>query len=124
MGGEVWFKLDAGRDAEMRAVNDSHVPLALHMQRLQTCCSLCKTWVQTAIISRRDGQELITTPSLPAYSQALADFQDKIAGILLYGIARTSQQAAAATLQPVAASVIEDYAVELRAHGFQVRAFD
>jgi wyosine [tRNA(Phe)-imidazoG37] synthetase (radical SAM superfamily) len=124
MGGEVWFKLDAGSDAEMRAVNDSHVPLALHMQRLQTCCSLCTTWVQTAIVSRRVYQQVITTPSLPGYSKALAGFQDKIAGILLYGIARPSQQVAASSLQPVSGSVIEGYAEELRAHGFQVRAFD
>jgi wyosine [tRNA(Phe)-imidazoG37] synthetase (radical SAM superfamily) len=124
MGGEVWFKLDAGSDAEMRAVNDSHVPLALHMQRLQTCCTLCRTWVQTAIVSRQGYQQVITTPSLPGYIKALAAVQDKIAGILLYGIARPSQQVAASSLQPVAASVLEDYAKELRAHGFQVRAFD
>jgi wyosine [tRNA(Phe)-imidazoG37] synthetase (radical SAM superfamily) len=124
MGGEVWFKLDAGSDAEMRAVNDCHVPLALHMQRLQTCCSLCTTWVQTAIVSRQVNQQMVTTPSLPGYIQALEAFQDKIAGILLYGIARPSQQVAASSLQPVSASVIEGYAEELRAHGFQVRAFD
>jgi wyosine [tRNA(Phe)-imidazoG37] synthetase (radical SAM superfamily) len=124
MAGEVWFKLDAGSDAEMRAVNDSHVPLALHMQRLHTCCRLCRTWVQTAIVSRQVDQQLVTTPSLPGYITALGAFRDKIAGILLYGIARPSQQAAAASLQPVAASVIEDYAVALRAQGFQVRAFD
>lgn len=124
LGGEVWFKLDAASDAEMRAVNDSHVPLALHMQRLHTCCSLCRTWVQTAVVSRQFDQQLVTTPSLPGYITALEAFQDKVAGILLYGIARPSQQAAAVSLQPVAASVIEDYAVELRAQGFQVRAFD
>lgn len=122
-GGEVWFKLDAGSDAEMRAVNDSHVPLALHLQRLQTCCTLCSTWVQTAIVSRVVDQQLITTPALPAYSQALMSVQDKIAGILLYGIARPSQQAAASSLQQTASSVIDDYARELRAQGFQVRAF-
>jgi len=43
MGGEVWFKLDAGNDVEMREVNDSHLPLALHLQRLATCCELCMT---------------------------------------------------------------------------------
>ncbi|MGQ2966024.1 hypothetical protein [Methylophilus sp.] len=123
IGGEVWFKLDAGSDAEMRAVNDSHVPLALHLQRLQTCCTLCTTWVQTAIVSRVVDQQLITTPALPAYSQALMALEDKIAGILLYGIARPSQQAAASSLQQTASSVIDDYARELRAQGFQVRAF-
>lgn len=123
LGGEVWFKLDAGSDAEMRAVNDSHVPLALHLQRLQTCCTLCTTWVQTAIVSRRVDEQVITTPALPGYIKALQAYQNKIAGILLYGIARPSQQVAAACLQATSDSDIEYYARELRAHGFHVRAF-
>ncbi|OMP13611.1 Aldolase-type TIM barrel, partial [Corchorus olitorius] len=49
IGGEVWFKLDAGTEAEMLAINDTHLPLSLHLQRLQTCCQLCTTWVQTAV---------------------------------------------------------------------------
>ncbi|HSI45566.1 MAG TPA: hypothetical protein VK950_05270 [Methylophilus sp.] len=122
MGGEVWFKLDAGSDAEMRVVNDSHVPLALHLQRLQTCCALCTTWVQTAIVSRRVNQQMMTTPSLPSYIKALDTFKDKIAGILLYGISRPSQQEAAYLL-PTKESLIQDYARELRAQGFHVRAF-
>ena len=124
MGGEVWFKLDAGSDAEMHAVNDNHVPLALHLQRLQTCCTLCTTWVQTAIVSRQVNQQMVTTPSLPGYIKSLDAYQDKFAGILLYGIARPSQQAAAACLQLTSEKVIQDYARELRAQGFNVRAFN
>jgi wyosine [tRNA(Phe)-imidazoG37] synthetase (radical SAM superfamily) len=123
MGGEVWFKLDAGTDVEMRAVNDNHVPLALHLQRLQTCCTLCTTWVQTAVVSRQVNQQMITTPSLPGYIKSLEAYKGKIAGILLYGIARPGQQPAAVCLQPTSEKVIRDYAGELRAQGFNVRAF-
>jgi wyosine [tRNA(Phe)-imidazoG37] synthetase (radical SAM superfamily) len=123
IGGEVWFKLDAGSDPEMHAVNNNHVPLALHLQRLQTCYTLCTTWVQTAVVSRQVNQQMITTPSLPGYIKSLEAHQEKIAGILLYGIARPSQQPAAVCLQPTSEKVIRDYAGELRAQGFNVRAF-
>lgn len=124
LGGEVWFKLDAGSDAEMQAINDSHLPLALHLQRLKTCCGLCKTWVQTAIVSRRVDQHTVTTPDMPGYLKALQLFQDDIAGILLYAIARPSQQEAAGSLLPASETVIQDYARVLRAQGFLVRAFN
>ncbi len=124
MGGEVWFKLDAGNDAEMHAVNDSHLPLALHLQRLATCCDLCTTWVQTAVLGRGIDGQTITTPSLAAYLQALQPFKHKIAGILLYGIARPSKQDDTGSILPVSKVTLEYYAGELRAKGFQVRAFD
>lgn len=124
LNGEVWFKLDAGSDAEMQAINDSYLPLALHRQRLEICCDLCNTWVQTAIVNRRvNNGQFITTPSLAGYMQALQAVQDKVAGILLYGIARPSQQAAAASLLPVPETLLQAYANELRAQGYQVRAF-
>lgn len=126
MGGEVWFKLDAGNDAEMRAVNDSHLPLSLHLQRLQRCCALCATWIQTAVISRvcDDGITTTTTPVLDGYIQALKPYQRMVKGILLYGIARPSEQAGAVSLLPVPEKVLEEYARKLRAQGYQVRAFN
>lgn len=124
MGGEVWFKLDAGSDAEMRVVNDSHLPLALHLQRLATCCDLCTTWVQTAVLSRLIDGNTITTPSLAAYLQALQPLKDNITGILLYGIARPSHQDDAGYIQQTSEATLEQFAGELRAQGFQVRAFN
>jgi wyosine [tRNA(Phe)-imidazoG37] synthetase (radical SAM superfamily) len=122
-GGEVWFKLDAGNDAEMRAVNDSHLPLALHLQRLETCCTLCPTWIQTAVLNRRADGQVITTPTLDDYVQALDPLKHQVKGILLYGIARPSQQATADCMVPVSEKLLERYAEKLRAHGYIVRAF-
>ena len=123
LGGEVWFKLDAGSDAEMLAINDSHLPLALHLQRLKTCCSLCRTWVQTAILRRRVCQEIVTTPSLPGYLQALRPLQPQIKGVLLYSIARPSQQDTAGLIQAIPEQLLQTYAEQIRAQGFEVRAF-
>jgi len=123
LNGEVWFKLDAGSDAEMLAINGSHLPLALHLQRLKTCCSLCQTWVQTAILHRHTRQKTVTSPVLSGYLQALRPLQQQIKGILLYNITRPSQQDTAGLIQAVPEQLLQDYAEQIRAQGFQVRAF-
>jgi wyosine [tRNA(Phe)-imidazoG37] synthetase (radical SAM superfamily) len=122
--GEVWFKLDAGTDAEMLAINDTHLPLSLHLQRLQTCCTLCTTWVQTAVVSRTVEGKLVTTPSLAGYQEALLTERGAISGILLYGIARPSQQDHQGCLQTTSTVMLEHYAEELRTLGVCVRVFE
>lgn len=123
MGGEVWFKLDAGNDAEMQAINDAHLPLGLHMQRLHTCYSLCPTWVQTAVVSRTLGGKMVTTPSLPEYLQVLVPLKAHIQGVLLYGIARPSQQDAQGCLLHSTEAILMRYGEVLRTQGFRVRMF-
>ena len=123
LGGEVWFKVDAGNDAEILAINDTRLPLSLHLQRLKVCCALCSTWVQTAVVSRKVNGEIITTPSLERYLQALLPFKQQIKGILLYGIARPSQQDRQGCLQATPAVVLEQFAETLRTQGFCVRLF-
>jgi wyosine [tRNA(Phe)-imidazoG37] synthetase (radical SAM superfamily) len=123
MNGEVWFKLDAGNDAEMLTVNDARLPLSLHLQRLKICSQLCRTWVQTAVMQRRVENKLATTPSLDGYIEALQPFKESIAGILLYGIARASQQDRQASIQAPDLSLLQQYAAALQARGFNVRVF-
>jgi wyosine [tRNA(Phe)-imidazoG37] synthetase (radical SAM superfamily) len=123
LGGEVWFKVDASNDAEMWAINATRLPLSLHMQRLKVCCALCNTWVQTAVVSREMSSEITITPSLEAYLQALLPFKQQIKGILLYGIARPSQQDRQGCLQATPAVILEQFAETLRTQGFCVRLF-
>lgn len=123
-GGEVWFKLDAGNDVEMLAINDTHLPLRLHLRRLKICCTLCTTWVQTAVVSRMVDGKLVTTPSLPGYIDALQTVKDNISGILLYGIARPSQQDSQGCLKATSPEILEEYAEELRTLGCRVRMFE
>lgn len=124
IGGEVWFKLDASTDAEMHAINDTHLPLLLHLQRLQTCCKLCITWVQTAVVSRVTDGNLVTTPNLPGYKQALQTVKEHISGILLYGIARPSQQDHMGCIKPTSSDILMKYAEEVRTLGICVRVFE
>lgn len=124
MHGEVWFKLDAGTDDEMRAINDSALPLSLHLKRLASCGSLCRTWIQTAVVHRRTADDsLVTSPALPGYLQALTKVNTQIAGVLLYGIARPSMQASASALRPLPAEVLSKYAQAIADLGITVRTF-
>lgn len=124
IGGEVWFKLDAGTDAEMLAVNATHLPLARHMQRLETCTQLCKTWIQTAVLSRKIDSMVHTSPTLNSYLAQVQPLRHAVQGILLYGIARPSQQDPEGVIQAPPVGLLESYAQTLRTHGFCVRIFE
>jgi wyosine [tRNA(Phe)-imidazoG37] synthetase (radical SAM superfamily) len=124
MQGEVWFKLDAGNDADMYAINQCTLPVSLHLERLRKCSALCKTWVQTAVVSRHTEADKITTsPALPDYLNALAQVQSQIRGVLLYGISRPSQQPGAKYLLPLAQGVLEDYALAIEELGIPVQLY-
>ncbi len=123
LGGEVWFKLDAGTDQEMFEINQARLPVALHVQRLKTSCQCCRTWVQTAVLTRNTDQGLVSTPSLLPYLALLDTVKTEIAGVLLYGIARPSQQAAGKTIAPVSLTLLDEYAAALRNAGYEVRVF-
>lgn len=123
LDGEVWFKLDAGTDQEMLAINQVRLPVALHVQRLKTSCQCCRTWVQTAVLTRNTEQGPVSTPSLLPYMALLDSVKTEIAGVLLYGIARPSQQAAGKKITPVSFTLLKKYAMTLRNAGYEVREF-
>jgi hypothetical protein len=60
---------------------------------------------------------------LPGYIDALQSVKEEISGILLYGIARQSQQDIKGCLQTTPAEVLEEYAERLRTVGVCVRVF-
>lgn len=104
-------------------MNDARLPLSLHLQRLAACSMACQTWVQTAVMQRRIADQLVTTPALAGYVQALLPLKENIEGILLYGIARPSQQDTLASIQAPDILLLQQYAEALRTHGFNVRLF-
>lgn len=127
MGGEVWFKLDAGNDNEMRTINDSALQVALHLKRLAQCAAICRTRIQTAVVCRVSdtGEHIpVLSPSLPDYLSLLESVKTHIAGVLLYGISRPSQQAAGASLRPLPAGTLRQYAEAIAAMGISVSVYD
>lgn len=121
LGGEVWFKLDAGTEADYLRINGTHMQLASVKERLLTCIAHCRTWVQTCVFAI-DGQ-----PTLTAHSHAYFELLEAVAGkgnlcgVHLYGLARESQQAEANRLSPLSAESLQSLAAEIEKRGLTVR---
>ena len=118
-GGEVWFKVDAGTRAEIARTNGVMLDPRVIARHLASCASLCRTWVQTCLF-RWDG----AAPdeyAIAAYIDVLETAgMEKLAGVLLYGIARQSMQAEAVHLSALDEHELEAVAVRLRSAGLTV----
>jgi len=98
-GGEVWFKVDAGRMDAIERINGVRLAPKTIARNLETCATLCPTWVQTCVF-RWDGlppDDLEIDAWLGVLTSAA------IRGVLLYGVARPSLQPAATRISPLSA---------------------
>ncbi|MDR1855238.1 MAG: radical SAM protein [Azoarcus sp.] len=87
--GEVWFKVDAGDAAAIARINGVKLTPRTLARHLAACAALCPTWVQTCVF-RWDGAPA-TSSEVERYLDVLAHAGDgggKLAGVLLYGVAR------------------------------------
>ncbi len=97
--GEIWFKLDRGRSADILRINNIHLTPGLILKRLAAAAAACPTWVQTCMVSW-DGaapSQEETDVYLDLLKQALAQ-QIPLRGVLLYSLARPSHQPEAARI--------------------------
>ncbi len=120
-GGEVWFKLDSATAEGRRLVNDTSSSPEAARRNLRISASRCRTRLQTCVVAI-DGE-----PPSPreraAYLELLRGELARgtaIADVLLYGMARPSQQPAAARLSKLSTAWIEGFADEIRALGMAV----
>lgn len=117
-GGEAWFKVDRASEAGMREVNASATTPEAVRARLDQCCALVPTWVQTCWFAI-DGQAPCEEESV-AYVDFLAGFAGRIRGVHLYGIARPSMQPAAGRLTRLDHPTLAALAERLKAKGLTV----
>lgn len=119
-GGEVWFKLDGGRGNDFARINGTRLdPLAV-VKRLVRSAELCPTWVQSCFF-RWEGKPP-SAQSLAAYLGLLEQAQpSRLAGVLLYGVARPSMQPEAGRVSPLEAGELEAIAERIRTLGLTVR---
>ena len=119
-GGEVWFKVDGGTRAAIERINGVVLDPSAVIRNLSRCCELCPTWVQTCMF-RWDGAPP-PDEELDAYMDLLARVGvERLAGVLLYGIARPSMQVEASHLTPLAGEELERIAARIRKQGLTVR---
>lgn len=107
-GGSLWFKLDGGTPAAREEVNDVAIPDERVEANLVLATAACATWVQCMVLSI-DGQgpsdeELDRRVEL---LERACEAGARPAGVVIYGLARPSQQPGAHRLSPLAGPRLE-----------------
>jgi wyosine [tRNA(Phe)-imidazoG37] synthetase (radical SAM superfamily) len=123
LNGEVWFKLDRASEAGMLRVNDTKMTMDKVRHNLATAIACCpNTWLQTCWFaldgvapSQRDEENYLD------FLGALLRDNIKPRGVLLYGLARPSQQAEAPRLGALTQVQMEAFAARIRALGMEVK---
>jgi wyosine [tRNA(Phe)-imidazoG37] synthetase (radical SAM superfamily) len=122
MNGEVWFKFDSAISAGLRSINNASIPVARVRRNLEMAAKLCPTWIQTCVFALDDKPPTIAAQEV--YLQFISSLMESkipLKGILLYGIARPSQQPEATRLTRLPAEWLEQYATRLRSTGIEVK---
>lgn len=120
--GEVWYKLDAATPGGMAQINNTRQSLKKTIEHLSLAASLCSTSVQTCVFAY-DGKPPALTAQ-QAYLDFLADLIKQgvqLKGVLLYGIARPSQQPEATQLSTLSQSWMEEFAHKINKIGLSVQ---
>jgi wyosine [tRNA(Phe)-imidazoG37] synthetase (radical SAM superfamily) len=120
--GEVWLKVDRGSEEGFARVNDVNLSPEQVLRNLESSASCCPTWVQTCMFAT-DGQPP-SDNECAAYLRLLRQALERdipLQGVLLYGLARLSQQPEAAHLSPLPETWLEHLAGEIRALGLETR---
>jgi len=121
--GEVWIKVDAATEATMQHING----VRMHTERLHaqvaTAAALCPTWIQTCLFSFEgvapDAED--EHAYLDFLAALLADGV-VLEGVLLYGLARPSQQAEfVPRLSSLPGELMQAMAARIRSLGLEVR---
>lgn len=120
IGGEVWFKIDGGRAEDFARINDVTLTPAAVARNLRRCAARCPTWVQTCMFVF-DGKAPEDV-AIAAYVDLLVEAGVAgLQGVLLYGLARPSQQPEAPSLGALSATALEAIAGRIRAAGLTVK---
>lgn len=119
LGGEVWFKVDAGTSEGYRRMNGADLTPESVARNLRRCAMLCATWVQTCVFAL-DGAGP-SEEELASYIDVLRRAGiERLSGVHLYGLARPSLQPEADRLSRLPAERMEAIARLLRAEGLTV----
>ncbi|MDE1942724.1 MAG: radical SAM protein [Betaproteobacteria bacterium] len=121
-GGEVWFKADRGRAADILRINQVNLNPELLLKRLAATAEACPTWLQTCMTAW-DG-EVPGMEEVAAYLNLLQQALRqgiKIRGVLLYSLARPSHQPDAARIAAVPVDWLESMGDQIRALGLEAK---
>ncbi len=118
LGGEVWFKLDRGRDRDIVRTNDVRISLDSHLDNLRAAAAEIPCFIQTCMFAR--GGRPPEDDEVQAWLDVLAGLVAEglaLRGVLLYGLARDSHQPEAAELAQLPEDWMEALGARVRALG-------
>jgi wyosine [tRNA(Phe)-imidazoG37] synthetase (radical SAM superfamily) len=116
--GEVWFKVDAAAPDRIFAINGTRVQPVTVERRLRRCAALCETWLQTCLFAIDDAPP--TEQDIENYLGFLQRVQDVVAGVHLYGLARTPLQPGTTKLTRLAAELLSEIGARIEKMGLTV----
>lgn len=119
--GQLWFKLDSATAEGQKRINNAAMSVQKHTGNLLTASRICPTWIQTCLFDIQ-GRGLPDSEKT-AYLELLQRIKNEteILGVMLYSLARPSHQPEAATLSRLPETVMQAFAEEIRALGFNVK---
>jgi wyosine [tRNA(Phe)-imidazoG37] synthetase (radical SAM superfamily) len=122
LNGEVWFKVDSATREGMLRVNGVRGDPERVLENLRAVSALCPTWIQTCVF-RLDGAapDPAERAAYIAFLRRCVEEGVPLRGVLLYGLARPSQQPEAARLAPLTRGWLDRYAAALRTCGLTVK---
>ncbi len=122
LGGEVWFKVDTATDEGLKRINNAANSASRVRKNLQICSEICRTWVQTCVFDF-DGR-IMSSQERRAYFDLLAGIakaKNHFKGVLVYGLARASQQPEHCRLSEANAEWLQDFVSDLQSLPIEVR---
>ena len=119
--GEVWFKFDSASEEGRALFNNTAQSCQASVNNLMISSKLCATKLQTCIFDY-DGRGF-SEKEKRAYLDLVKDIKNRgcnLQAILLFTIARPSQQPEAIRLKPISAEILNNLAADIRFLGFDV----
>ncbi|MFZ4502526.1 MAG: radical SAM protein [Methylovulum sp.] len=118
--GQVWFKFDSATEAGRKLINNTGQSLSAAVENLILATKLCPTLLQICLIDYAgNGFSSTEHQAFVALLQAIKQ-RCNLQTIMVYSLARTSQQPEAALIKPMPSSVLNAFAEDIRKLNFIV----
>ncbi|MFZ2727458.1 MAG: radical SAM protein [Methylococcaceae bacterium] len=118
--GEVWFKLDSATVEGKKRINNAAQNCEAGLNNLLLASQLCTTKVQTCLVNFDKQGFSETERNALLNTLQIVKAKSIIKEIMLYTIARKSYQPEAVKLSPLSVDIMNQFADEIRALGFEV----
>lgn len=118
--GELWFKLDSASEAGRQRINHCKISQQKLFEHLRIASQICPTKLQTCMLHYRQAWSVTEKSAYLALLSELKKREIGIVQVMLYSIARPSQQTEAGEITATDATEMEALAADIKALGYDV----